>query len=503
MSVGGELDVDFWRTIIPQVCRDEPAVWDAVIALSSLLESPELCPDVIPLRRLHPHLLVDQQRDALAWYSRSVSAVRRHIEGGGVEIFVGLVTCVLFICIEALMGGLQEAAQLYDQGVRLILALRSQIACGAVTRTQASLLEYTIVPIFIRLGMLSTHIVAFPVSALLPRAEQPTASWFPSLKAAREAIVALAAEVQLFEQTCNDYLLVSRTSQVTDELLGRQRSLSTRLEGWHSAFAKLMESSSVADTPSHQLISTGALLLSYYDMSFVILVVCVSRSRLPHDTCLQNFQNIVEQSAIVLEDQAPAGGTTPLFTCEIGVGFPLWFTCLRCSDPTIRRTALALLRRAHRVQGFNNRDVGATIGEWVIMLEETYGRALGAAHASCGATALEGQDAILQDPTPTRDVDDLSILLSSLDLELATSPSPLLSSIEPFAPSAGLVPEEARIRPHGVFRPRDGFPPGTTKHDLTRWGGSLDQTFLQFSRTEHDRSTDTWQVIYSHIPIDF
>ncbi|PLB51390.1 Zn(II)2Cys6 transcription factor [Aspergillus steynii IBT 23096] len=502
VSVGGELDVDFWRSIIPQVCRAEPAVWDAMIALSSLLESPELCPDVIAFRRPHPHSLNDKQRDALGWYSRSVAAVRRHLETGGVDIFVGLVTCVLFICIEALMGGLPEAVQLYDQGVRLILALRSQIACGLVSEARASLLEDTIVPIFVRLGMLSTRIVALPVSALLTETKHPLTPWFPSLKAAREAIVALAAEVQLFEETCNGYLLASSATQVTEELMMRQQNLSTRLEGWHSAFTKFMNSSSATDLPPHQRISIGALLLTYYDMSFVILVVCVSRSRIAHDACLQNFRNIVEQSSIVLNDLAPGGGTAPSFTCEIGVGFPLWFTCLRCSDPTTRRTALALLRRAHRVQGFNNRDHGAMVGKWVIMLEETYGMALSAAQARRGAIALGSRDATNEERSQSQEMDDLSSLLGSLDIKLAAGASPS-AAIQPIAPSADLVPEEARIRPHGVFRPRDGFPQGTSEADLTRWSRSSDQTFLQFSRTVHDRSNDTWQVIYSYIPIDF
>ncbi|KAI9038988.1 uncharacterized protein KD926_010090 [Aspergillus affinis] len=503
VSVGGALDVDFWRTIIPQVCRNEPAVWDAMIALSALLESPDLSPDVIAFRRHHGLGLNENQRDALGWYSRSVAAVRRHIERGGVDLFVGLVTCVLFICIEALMGGMREAVQLYDQGVQLILTLRGQIAGGVVTGTQASLLEDTIVPIFVRLGMLSTHIIALPVNALLAATEHPTVTRFPSLKAAREAIVLLAAEVQLFEQTCNDYLLMSQASRVTDELMQQQQSLFTRLQGWYSAFIALTEHPSNPDPSSRPLMSTRALLLTYYDMSFVIVAVCVMQSRLGHDACLQNFRNIVEQSRIVLQELSPGDGTPPLFTCEISVGFPLWFTCLRCSDPITRRAALSLLRRAHQVQGFSNRDHGARVGEWVIMLEETYGMALSAAQTTHQTRTLEAHTAVVGHSSHTRDMDDLSHLLSTLDLQLATSPSPPFSEIEPIAPSAELVPEEARIRPHGVFRPRDGFPLGTTEADLTKWSRSSDQTFLQFSRTERDRSKDTWRVIYSYIPVDF
>lgn len=99
-------------------------------------------------------------------------------------------------------------------------------------------------------------------------------------------------------------------------------------------------------------------------------------------------------------------------------------------------------------------------------------------------------------------MDDLSSLFSGLDLELTARPGPSFSALDLMASSANLVPEEARIRPHGVFRPRDGFPLGTTEADLTKWGRSSDQTFLQFSRTQRDPSNGTWQVIYSSIPIN-
>jgi hypothetical protein len=78
-SIGGELDLDFWSTIVPQVCRSEPAVWDAIIAISALFESPEPCPDLVPLRRENSRTLNQNHRDALGWYARSVSAIRQRI----------------------------------------------------------------------------------------------------------------------------------------------------------------------------------------------------------------------------------------------------------------------------------------------------------------------------------------------------------------------------------------------------------------------------------------
>lgn len=99
-----------------------------MIAISSLFERLDPCPDVGALGRgQYPHAPNENHQEALDWYSRAVSAVRHSIERGGMDAFVGLITCVLFICVETLLGGVQEALRLYGQDINLIHAYeRSQ-----------------------------------------------------------------------------------------------------------------------------------------------------------------------------------------------------------------------------------------------------------------------------------------------------------------------------------------------------------------------------------------
>ena len=153
--VGGELDADFWRFTVPQICWAEPAVWDAIIAISSLFESSDSSSSLISSTRAFSPAVSQPYQDALTWYSRSVSAVRHGIERGAVDSFVGLITCVLFICIEAIMGSLEEAKKLFEQGVRLTISLWAQKSLGGLRTTQVGLLRDTIIPIFLRLASVS------------------------------------------------------------------------------------------------------------------------------------------------------------------------------------------------------------------------------------------------------------------------------------------------------------------------------------------------------------
>ncbi|KAJ5103808.1 hypothetical protein N7532_004337 [Penicillium argentinense] len=475
-SIGGGLDVDFWRTIVPQVCRSESAIWDAMIAISSLFESPDLCPDLGSLRRgQYSHALNQNHQDALDWYSRAVSAVRQGIERGGVDAFVGLITCVLFICIETLLGGVQEALRLYGQGINLIHTLRAQAASGAVGPTKLALLKETLIPIFVRLGAVSLHSVWALASTLVQETEDVYAPQpeFISLRSARDAIVILATEIPLFEGQCEEYLKKSHRWQISEEMMHQRAALTARLEGWHTAFSNFMKWGLLSSQ-----IGTGALLLTYYEMLSVMLAVCMSPSRITTDSCLHNFQNIVEQGAIALNASARQDGTLPPFTFELGIGLPLWFTCLRCRQPELRRTALALLRRTHRIYGLYKRDQGAALSEVIMTLEEKYAMEMNAAQGM------------------------ISSSLGVLDSKPISSPSPLME-LETKSSARMLIPQEARIRPHDVFRPSDGYPPGVTEKDLVKWKRGRGQYFMQFSWNQYDRSSNTWTMIFDYVPIGF
>ncbi|KAJ5502074.1 DNA repair protein rad10 [Penicillium fimorum] len=482
-SIGGGLDVDFWRTVVPQVCRYEPAVWDAIITISALFECPKQCPDPLPQRRDNIVTLTQNHQDALGWYSRSVSAVRQRIEQGNVDVFVGLISCVLFICIEAIQGNADGALQLYRQGVQLIIALRPQITSGAAS--QASLLEDTIIPIFIRLGTFALAIGGAPVTALLRDTENALTPQFDSLKSAREAIVLLAIEVPLFESTCTKHLVEANASQVPEEFNIRLFSLAARLGNWHTAFDKLMTVLRAKGILSQQQVGTAALLLSYHDMLYIMLETCTSLSLMQFDAYLPNFQNIVEQCANAPEASVRPDGTQPPFTFEVNVGLPLWFTSLRCREPHTRRAALALLREAPSVQGFYQCSIWATVGRAIMELEESRAMELNAAHYTPNLGALE----------PTR----------------GPNPSSELAPISHFAhtdmgsriSTALLIPEEVRIGPITAFRPMDGFPPGTTEANIAKWNRGPDQFFLRFSRHEGGLTGDSCRLVYEYTPLDF
>ncbi|KAJ5109471.1 hypothetical protein N7456_006146 [Penicillium angulare] len=495
-SVGGGLDATFWRTVVPQVCRSEPAVWDAMICISALFESPDPCPDLVSSRRLSRALNQNQQ-DALEWYARSVSAVRQGIDRGSVDAFVGLITCVLFICIESVLGSLNEVIRLYGQGAQLIALLREQKAYDKL-----SLLRETIIPIFVRLGIFSPKSAWPIVQSLLPEvshnnSKSPDTQEFSSLKSARDAIVVLATEIAVLENECEDYLQKSLAWRISDELIYRQKNLHVRLATWHSAFTNLMNSlRCTKEGLSSTQVSVSALLVTYHEMLIVILSVCVSPLRNTTDAHTQSFQTIIDQASIYLNTSMRGNGSLPPYTFEISVGLPLWFTCLRCRDPAIRRTALALLTNSHQIQGLAKREHGTSLVENVVALEE--------AHAmSAMDSALIKSPSNIGSPS-YQEMSSPNSPYKVSQIKFVASPSPPLTEVdhEIGTQNSLFIPQQARIRPHGVFRPRDGFPPEATREDIAHWGRDDDQFYMQFSWNECDQSNGTWNMVFGYIPID-
>ncbi|GAD93708.1 hypothetical protein NFIA_013090 [Paecilomyces variotii No. 5] len=499
ISIGGGLDAEFWLTVVPQVCRSEPAVWDALISISSLFENPERCHDLSSSHLEHTRTVNRNQQDALAWYSRSVSAIRKGLERGNVDTFVGLITCVLFICMEALFGGMSAALQLYRQGVRLIHVLQAQDACKAMTRTEASLLKDTIIPIFIRIGAVTLSSQE-SINSLLGKTEREFGERFTSLKSAREAIVILAIEIPLFELDCEEYLLQSHASQISEEMLTRRESLSKKLQNWYTTFTGLIDSLQTRHELLALRLNTASVLFSYYEMLSVILGVCTSPLRMTTDAYTSNFQNIVQHSHMSLTASARCDGTQPPFTFELSVGLPLWFTCVRCRHRTIRRRALSLLSRAHQIEGLYQRDYGTTMCERIMMLEEMSARPSSAAQSIADSMSRRAEYAYIHQYRHG----DICAPSSPFSVDSALSASPSLAFAEKQFSTleAEFIPAEARIKPLGIFRPRDGYPPEMTIDDITKLSRSPDQTFLYYSRNAYVQDHNTWQTIYAYVSIE-
>lgn len=443
------MSIDFWTTVVPQICRSEPAVWDAMIAISALFEHPDQCLDFTYLRDCHKRSepLNQVQQEALSWYSRSISSISLQIAGRGADPYIALISCILFICIETIQGRVEEALQLYRQGVSLILDLRVQVNHGKVSTSKIGLLQDTIVPLFLRLCAVSLSISGVQPCELYTLANIGIPAVFSSVDSARFAIANLYTEAQLFEHGVTRHIrAVGRDAAISQEMFDRQQSLKDRLDNWHRAYIAMCQN---PHTRTAMSISVEPTLLMYHAALFIFVSECLTRHETAYDNHLAGFATVVEQASLTLAGTVGPNGAQPPFTFEMGVGMPLFLTVMKCRDSNLRRRALDLLRQAPPMQGFFKCTPVAHLSENFMKLEESYGVAI---RESTGDHSVE-------------------------------------------------IPEEARICSYGVFRPQDGFPPGIIEEDCARYGCGPGQLFLEFSRNHFDTVNSTWGLITQVVPL--
>lgn len=462
--------IDFWTGVVPQLCRTEPAVWDAMIAISGLFEHPDQCAD-FPLLRAQEkssHQLNQSQQEALAWYSRSISSIHSQIERGRADPYIALISCVLFICIETIQGRMEEALLLYKQGVSLILDLRTQVAFGGVSATKAALLEQTIIPLFLRLGTISLTISGVQPSELFALVEKERdTSMFASIDSARTAITVLATDVMLFDREARIHLdTVGGEAFVSRDMLAKKQRLQAQLDDWLRAYNSFRKSIS-AESPYS--LTLEPVLLTYHAATSISLSGCLTSSETIYDAHISDFVTIVQQADLVLSASAGPDGSQPPFTFEMGVGIPLFLTSMKCRETSLRHRALQLLQQAPPMQGFFKCTPVALLAGNIMRLEEGYAKRM-----------QEARQEQLGDDSPTS-----------------------MAGVPSIQGTAGFIPEEARLSFCGVFRPANGFqPPGIAESDVARWGRGPYQLFLHYSRKNFDATSGVWQQVAEIVPLE-
>jgi hypothetical protein len=469
------MDIDFWTGVVPQICRTEPAVWDAIIAISALFEYPEQSSHFTFLGsdQKDEASLKQSHKEALTWYSRSISGVHSKIDRGSADPYISLVSCVLFICVETIQGRMEQALRLLMQGFNLIQGLRIKACYGAVSVTKSALLENTIIPLFLRLNAIALNISGTPASALFPFSEN-TDYVFRSISSARQAITTLSAECMVFQRDAGIHLRdFGGDKTPSQDFLAKQEGLRVQLARWLHAYTELCRNLRRASPPtSAKFVNPEPNLLIYHASTLILLAGCLTRHENVYDDHMAEFQTIVEMSNLILEALVRPNSGPPPFTFEMGVGLPLYLTVLKCRHPKLRRRALQLLQQAPPVQGFFKCPPAMALAGTLMALEESYSIQL--SQEVSQKQVIEAPDIASSDSDPNF--------------------TPQLSTI---------IPEEARICDAGVFKPTDGLPPDVSQANVAKWNRGPEQIFVSFRRLQRDPELDTWKIIHDCVPMGF
>ena len=109
--LSGTFDANLWYQLIPQLCHSEPAVWNAVLAISHFFVRERQ-----PRDALQKHVV-----QATTWYGKSIKSLKVGLNQHPDRPAIALLSCILFVCVEEQLSNVVSGMSLMDQGVRLLV----------------------------------------------------------------------------------------------------------------------------------------------------------------------------------------------------------------------------------------------------------------------------------------------------------------------------------------------------------------------------------------------
>lgn len=325
-ALGRGIDGDFWGGSVLRLCLTEPTVRHAVLALSSLHEYVNV--QSATSREIG-------KKFAFLEYGKAISALRTwdsHDEPAAIPLLV----CVLFTCIEFLLGH-ETASQLHIcQGRQVLSSLK------ATKSNSLDMIKRELVPFYARLCLASFTFGSRP-PAIPDHLKLATSlpNEFTSFREARNHLYHLLDDGLHFTTHGKPAVYAMNTAPGELAMLkSTQQGLLSGLSQWNIAFTLL-----AAVTPSDGgWVTTQQLLRLYYHAAVIWVSTALDSAELAYDAHISAFATIISIATSVLNSKASTSEARP-FGFETELIAPVYWTAAKCRHPLLRRAALRLLMR--------------------------------------------------------------------------------------------------------------------------------------------------------------
>ena len=416
-ALASNFDDEFWSRIALQMAHCEPAVRHALIALGSLCETE---PGGIKHARAR-FATGGEYKIVLTHYNKSVRALIQRMAEPTYTPEVGLVTCLLFVCIEFLRGNYHTAFTHMRNGLSIISERQQKQRFDSLspvgspsppstngssdrsyralesstvqmpqrfverdfgvpphpvtlrdiprnTSGAATMIDDKLTPIFIR-GV--TAAIMYGVDAEenldipLPYPSLLTHVAFTSLHQAQQACHELRNSSALHVRNAARRLF--RKEPVSVEDLQRQSNLIACHHAWYERLELFLQNHRLS---GDEHIALHALKTSHY--TTLIYVSCsIWVDEMEFDAHIDAFRKIIHHAEAWIEEKTKVRlQGAPHFTFEMAIISPLFFVATRCRCPATRRAAVALLARHPPREGLWDSQQHVLASNRVIEMEE-------------------------------------------------------------------------------------------------------------------------------------
>ncbi|KAF4337265.1 C6 zinc finger domain protein [Fusarium beomiforme] len=339
LQVGDVIDQGFWNNLVLRLAPTDPAIRHAITAISLMYAD----------KTNHTRAGPPNYETGLIEYNKAIFAVRSWSPATESRV-KPLLVCLLFVCIESMLGHEHyNAAKMHIlQGRRLLANISNRKS------PEIDIIRQYLAPIYLRLAFVGNGRVGFP-QYLLYITTIPLK--FSSLVDARCVLYYLVDIGFTLVYDVKFYRLNNAKAEKPDDarrgetgldgkLLARYKHLISELEKWRHAFDAFVAFSDF----DRQNMRTEKLLSQRHCLLIVLLDSIVSGSDYVCDRDHFYELAIATDAAafVVAHDAETLQG--PSFTFESEVVRPVYWIAAKCRHPVIRRKALDLLYEREKMK---------------------------------------------------------------------------------------------------------------------------------------------------------
>ena len=364
-TISSKFDKEFWSRISLQMAQSEPCVRHALIALGYLNKT-----ETGSLKDARSGFMAtSEQKTLLFHYNKAVNSLVQRISESSYSPEIGLVSCILFICIEFLRGNYDTAFAHFNSGLKIISAFKRSQILSPVKSLGPSMIEELLIPMFIRM-MATALLYGIPTEQVLHTSYYPLEIQerpFTSVLEAQSSIHNIRNMAMLFIRNIGQKLIKPRL--ITEEDLQHQKDILEFHLAWFRALEELERKTTLS---KEDAITANSLKANYY-CTYIFTACATHTNQIVYDQHLDGFKALINHARIVLDSIGSTSSSSPAanFTFEIGIIPYLYFAASRCRCPVTRREAISLLERNPPREGLWDAQQHVAVTNRIIEIEES------------------------------------------------------------------------------------------------------------------------------------
>jgi hypothetical protein len=364
-TISTKFDQIFWSRTTLQMAQSELSIRHALIALSYLNKS-----ETGTLKDARSSLVAtSKHKTMLVHYNKAVKCLVQRIAEPSYSPEVGIICCLVFVCLEFLRGDYDTALAHFKSGLNIISAYKSTRMPGSTRTLDSSIIEDVLIPIFTR--MIATAIIyGLPSELVCFTSSYPIGTQecrFRTVLEAESSMHNIRNTVFLLTRKLGHAIVLQEPH--SEEVLREQEDCIESHHIWLRALERLERE----QTLSEEDIVTAHLLKAQHYCMYIFAKLAILTNQTVFDKYLDIFKEIIAHSKSFLDatENTSSANAAAKFTFEIGIIPGLYLTACRCRCPVTRREAIALLERNPPREGLWDAQQHLIVAKRVIELEES------------------------------------------------------------------------------------------------------------------------------------